>query len=409
MSEITPAQFALLKTLFAEASELPPAGRRAHLEQLTDDAALIDEALALACESDAVSSSVLDRPAPAFALTLTPNPGPGEPKVGDSLGAWKLIEEIGHGGMGVVILAERADGHFKQTAAVKIFKGRSSAEKLALLTHERQTLASLSHPNIARLLDGGATPEGRPYLVMEHIEGMPIDAYCNAKLLAPERRLRLFLDVCDAISFAHQRLVIHCDIKPGNVLVDRRGRVVLLDFGISRLVGGDAGSGVAFTPRYASPEQCAGAPLGTASDVFGLGRLLETIALDVSGAMPGWELTRIVEKATAAATVDRYASAFLLAEDIRRYLDHLPLRAVAPTAWYRFQKLAQRRPVEVIVAAVFFLVVGVFIHRVNQDREAAVLARKQVEAQRDRALQAEAEAIRQRDLARRETARAPRP
>ena len=406
MPEATPERFARLKSLFAEASELPPEARRAHLEALTDDASLIAEALTLARENDGGGATLIGQPA----LMLEPG---SELKVGEALGAWKLIEEIGHGGMGAVFRAERADGHFRQASAIKILKGRSSAEKLAFLAKERQILASLSHPNIARLLDGGATPGGRPYLVMEHVEGMPIDAYCNVKHLDRAHRLQLFLDVCDAISFAHQRLVIHCDIKPGNVLVDRRGRVVLLDFGIARLadeaVAGDASGPVAFTPKFASPEQRAGETPGTASDVFGLGRLLEAIAPDAPDKKLDWELARIVTKATAAAPGDRYPSAFLLAEDVRRYLDHRPLRAIPPTYWYRLRKLAQRRPIEVIVVAVFALVVLVFAHRVSQERDDAIRARKEAEAQRDRALQAEAEAIRQRDLARALGAGAPKP
>ena len=252
MSEVAPERFARLKELFAEASELPEAARRARLEELTRDAALIEEALTLARENDGGVATVVGQ------VSLV-DESRAELQPGDSLGAWQLVEEIGHGGMGAVFRAERADGHFRQASAIKILKGRSSSEKLAFLAKERQILATLSHPNIARLLDGGATPGGRPYLVMEHVEGMPIDAYCNARHLDLSHRLQLFLAVCDAISFAHQRLVIHCDIKPGNVLVDRRGRVVLLDFGIVRLVGevveGDASGPVAFTPRYASPAK----------------------------------------------------------------------------------------------------------------------------------------------------------
>jgi serine/threonine-protein kinase len=406
MSELAPERFARLKELFAEAAGLPPEARRARLEELTRDAALIEEALTLARQDDAGDATVVGQVAIADAPRA-------ELQAGDSLGAWKLLEEIGHGGMGAVFRAERADGHFRQASAIKILKGRPSAEKLAFLAKERQILATLSHPNIARLFDGGATPGGRPYLVMEHVEGMPIDAYCNARHLDRSHRLQLFLAVCDAISFAHQRLVIHCDIKPGNVLVDRRGRVVLLDFGISRLVGevagGDASGPIAFTPRYASPEQRAGETPGTPSDVFGLGRLLEAIAAASPDEKPGWELARIVEKATAGAPGDRYPSAFLLAEDVRRYLEHRPLRAIPPTTWYTFRKLAQRRPIEVIVAAIFALVVLVFVHRVNDERNDAILARKQAEAQRDRALQAEAEAHRQRELARAAGAAATRP
>ena len=159
---------------------------------------------------------------------------------GDRLGAWRLVRRLAKGGMGAVYLAERADGHFEQRAAIKLIRGVPSAEMLAHFTRERQILATLQHPNIARLLDGGSTPAGQPYLVMEYVEGEPIDAYCKAHALPLDARLRLFEEVCGAVQFAHQRLIVHCDLKPSNVLVRADGTPVLLDFGIAKLLDVDA-------------------------------------------------------------------------------------------------------------------------------------------------------------------------
>ena len=162
---------------------------------------------------------------------------------GDRLGAWRLLRPLAKGGMGTVYLAERADGHFEQRAAIKLIRGMPNAEMLAHFTRERQILATLQHPNIARLLDGGATPGGQPYLVMEYVEGEPIDAYCNDRALSLDARLRLFEEVCGAVQFAHQRLIVHCDLKPSNVLVRDDGTPVLLDFGIARALDRQRGPG----------------------------------------------------------------------------------------------------------------------------------------------------------------------
>jgi serine/threonine protein kinase len=393
-----PERFRRLKDLFADACDLPAGERRPYLERLTRDAALIEEALELARENDVNTSRATHISQPAFAL-IGDVP---ELKAGDSLGPWKLMEEIGRGGMGAVFRAERADGHFRQTSAVKVLQGRPTPGALDYLEKERQILASLSHPHIARLLDGGTTPHGRPYLVMEHVEGMPIDHYCQAKHLSMEQCLALFLGVCDAISFAHQRLVIHCDIKPANVLVDRRGRAVVLDFGIARLVNrvgkDDASGALAFTPGFASPEQRSGETLGTAADTYGLGKLLDAIVQVAPERSRGWELGRIIAKAAADAPGDRYPTAFMLADDVRRYLARQPLRAIPSSAPYRLRKYAERHPIEVVVVIVFVFMFVAALLRIGDEHNAAVLARKEAEVQRDRARKAEAEVARQRDL-----------
>src|ERR1700752_980640 len=269
---------------------------------------------------------------------------------GDRLGAWRLVRRLAQGGMGAVYLAERADGHFEQRGAIKLIRGAPNAEMLAHFTRERQILATLQHPNIARLLDGGATPGGQPYLVMEDVEGEPIDADCNARALALDARLRLFEEVCGAVQFAHQRLIVHCDLKPSNVLVRNDGTPVLLDFGIARAIESQRGPGTFesgyFTPGYASPEQLRGEAVTTAGDVYSLGLILfeiiagrkarvdtvdRTIALLGDAAVQPSEIAEnvpwrkriagdidaIVLRATATEPTARYAAAEALAGDIR--------------------------------------------------------------------------------------------
>jgi eukaryotic-like serine/threonine-protein kinase len=200
-------------------------------------------------------------------------------RIGRRIGAYNILEEIGHGGMGEVYRAGRAYGQYEKQVAIKLVRGGyDSSAVLERFRHERQILASLDHPNIARLLDGGTTDEGVPYLVMELIAGTPIDEYCNTHQLSVTERLRLFLQVCSAVQYAHQRLVIHRDIKPGNILVTKEGIPKLLDFGIAKILDPNSRSETTIagpmTPEYASPEQIRGEPITTATDVYSLGVVL---------------------------------------------------------------------------------------------------------------------------------------
>jgi serine/threonine-protein kinase len=196
------------------------------------------------------------------------------------IGPYKLIRELGRGGMGTVWLAARADEQFEKRVALKVVRASDSEEVLRFVRRERQNLAGLEHPNIARLLDGGTTDEGLPYFVMEHVEGVPIDRYCDEHKLSVPERLRLFEGVCSAVQHAHRSLVVHRDLKPGNILVTDDGTPKLLDFGIAKLLNpGVAGGGtqetlVAMTPDYASPEQVRGRAITTATDVYSLGVIL---------------------------------------------------------------------------------------------------------------------------------------
>ncbi len=200
-------------------------------------------------------------------------------KLGRKIGVYQLVEQIGQGGMGEVYRAVRADGQYDKQVAIKFVRaGLDTSSVLERFRHERQVLASLDHPNIARLLDGGTTDDGIPYLVMELIEGTPMDQYCAAKKLSVPERLRLFLQVCSAVQYAHQHLVIHRDIKPGNILVTRDGIPKLLDFGIAKILDpaltSQATVANPMTPEYASPEQIQGGAITTSTDVYSLGVIL---------------------------------------------------------------------------------------------------------------------------------------
>ena len=216
-------------------------------------------------------SPILQMPSPAADRAFT--------RIGLRVGVYELIEEIGKGGMGEVYRAARADGQYEKQVAVKLVRGGlDTASVLERFRHERQILASLDHPNIGRLLDGGTTDEGLPYLVMELIAGTPIDQHCDEHKLSITERLKLFRPVCAAVQYAHQHLVIHRDIKPSNVLVTADGIPKLLDFGIAKILdpSGSQETTVshALTPEYASPEQVRGDPITTATDVYSLGVIL---------------------------------------------------------------------------------------------------------------------------------------
>lgn len=200
--------------------------------------------------------------------------------IGKNFGVYKILEKLGEGGMGAVFLAERDDGEFRQTVAVKLIRSDVGSDAvLRRFLNERQILAELEHPNIARLIDGGTTGENVPYLVMEYVEGLPIDDYADARDLSLTARLDLFRRVCAAVSHAHKNLVIHRDLKPSNILVSADGEPKLLDFGIAKLLKADDSNDTqtrqfAFTPDYASPEQVRGEKLTTATDVYSLGVIL---------------------------------------------------------------------------------------------------------------------------------------
>ena len=257
--------------------DLPAPERRARLENLrTEDPALAaDLEVLLALGNDADRERFLEETAAPAAWSDTP--------AGQSLGAYTLIEPVGQGGMGTVWLARRSDGRFEGRVAVKLLNVSLLGRGEERFRREGSILARLDHPNIARLLDAGVSASGQPYLVLEYVDGEPIDAYCDRRRLDLEARLRLLLDVAAAVSLAHANLVVHRDIKPSNVLVGRDGRVKLLDFGIAKLLEDDGAAdpataltregGRVFTPEFAAPEQLTGGAVTTATDVHALGTL----------------------------------------------------------------------------------------------------------------------------------------
>lgn len=270
-----------VEELLDAALELEPVQRREFLEEagaIAPDLRREVESL-LACEKDVDGFLA----APALALSSDFFDDADEERAGLTVGRYRIIREIGRGGMGAVFLAERADGEFQQRVALKIVRRSLADSDLARrFRQERQILASLNHPNIARLLDGGVSAEGEPFLSMEYVAGVRIDDYCDARNLSTEERLSLFVAVCDGVSYAHQNLIVHRDIKPSNILVTDEGVPKLLDFGIAKLINPDAGVGDAetvtglraMTPDYASPEQVRGVGVTTATDVYSLGVLL---------------------------------------------------------------------------------------------------------------------------------------
>ena len=361
---------------------------------------------------------------------------------GETVGRYRLIERIGRGGMGTVWLAERADGQFEQRVALKLIKrGMDTDEILDRFLRERQILARLEHPGIARLLDGGVSEDGRPYFVMEYVAGEPITEHCDRRRLSIEARLGLFLQACHAIQYAHRNLVVHRDLNPANVLVTESGAVKLLDFGIAKLMSDEQGATLVsaeaalMTPEYASPEQVAGEPVTTASDVFQLGVLLYELlsghrphsgrgrtASDVRRAVQDsipprpstavrrvtsvvhrdgvterieprvvterrgtnidrlrrklrGDLDTIAMRALRKEPDRRYPSAEDLARDVERHLSHLPIRYGTDDFPYRTRKFLRRHRIGVATATVVVVLLA----------GGASLYTVQVRSERDRA------------------------
>jgi eukaryotic-like serine/threonine-protein kinase len=268
--------------LFFELSSIPKARRPAVLDSAcANDAALRAEVASLLAA--APQADYLDEPAlgTGFRLMSRSESDTADALIGTTLGRFRIDRRLASGGMGTVYLASRADQEFKQDVAIKVVKrGMDSEEILRRFRAERRTLAALDHPNIARLVDGGVTEGGQSFLVMEYVDGLPIDDYCDRHNLSTYQRLQLFLHVCDAVRYAHQNLVIHRDIKPGNILVTADGTPKLLDFGIAKVLTGPRSAELTspqerrLTPEYASPEQIAGQPVTTTADVYSLGIVL---------------------------------------------------------------------------------------------------------------------------------------
>ncbi len=370
----------VVKRLFGEALDLAPAERRAWLKAACPDAALRAEVFSLLEEYEA-SEDFLEQPATlANAALAQLMPGP---EAGQRIGPWRLARELGRGGMGVVFEAIRDGEDFQTRFALKLIRGGLPGDQLAQrFRYERIALSKLSHPGIAALVDGGATESGLPYLVMEYVEGIPIDRWCDQHDLDTRTRVRLLLDVCHAVGHAHQRLVVHRDLKPSNILVTSDGRPKLLDFGIAKILGGDPAEGpeatrtgmYVLTPEYCSPEQVTGDTITTATDIYSLGvllyvllsrqrpyqleglspleamrRVVESDPRPPSAAAPAalrpllrGDLDQIVLRCLRKSPLERYPSADALAADLEAWLEGRPVSAVPPSRTYKIRKWIRR-------------------------------------------------------------------
>lgn len=308
-------------------------------------------------------------------------------KLPPQIGAYQLLREIGSGGMGTVFLAERSDGAYVQQVAVKLLRGFPTEDGMRRLRQERQILATLDHPCIARLLDGGETAAGQPWLALEFVDGLPLGRWVQQHSPSLAQRLQLFEHVLGAVHHAHQRLVVHRDLKPANILVRADGMPRLLDFGIAKLIesgadgdGRDTSTRV-MTPAWASPEQQAGRPVTTASDIYTLGLLLRELlqpeATPAATTAPDAELRGVIARATAADPAQRYASAEAFAQDLRRYRDGRPLQASADTPLYRLRKFLRRHRLGVAAAAAVLLLAVVLVWRLDAERRRAIAAEAQ--------------------------------
>jgi serine/threonine-protein kinase len=326
---------------------------------------------------------------------------------------YRLIRRLGHGGMGIVYLAEREDGDLRQRVALKLLQLSALPDDLAIrrLQAERQVLSRLDHPSIAHLIDGGMTADGRPFIATEFVSGQAVDAWCRRNGVDRGRILELFITICEAVDHAHRRMVIHRDLKPSNILVTEDGLPKLLDFGIARLRDADAGGepgaeqAEGLTLAYASPEQVAGRDLGPGSDIYSLGVLLQLLltgqhpfqdiesqaALRAAVLEGAWsptarrafralptDLRAITARATRVDEEARYRSAADLAEDLRRFRAHRPVSARRQTAIYRFLRFARRQRLAMAASAGVLALVAAFLW----DREAKL---QRIAEERDRA------------------------
>jgi non-specific serine/threonine protein kinase/serine/threonine-protein kinase len=374
---MTPERWKEVRHLFDRASELDPRERDRWVgRECAGDATLAAEVRSL-LDSSAAAGEFLEVPAVEQIVN-----GAVEPVALPSrIGPWEIERELGHGGMGTVYLGRRSDEEFERRAAVKLVRrGMDSDFILKRFRTEREILAGLDHPNIARLLDGGSTADGLPYFAMEYVEGRHLLEDCAARGADERQRIDLFLRICEAVAYAHRHLVVHRDLKPSNILVTPDGAPKLLDFGLARLLAPDAGPArdrteTAFrllTPDYASPEQVRGERITTSTDIYSLGVVLyhllagrspyrttgsaEAIARAVCDQEPerpdlGQDLDNIVLVALRKEPERRYASVDALAEDLRRYLDGRPVNARKDTVGYRVGKFVSRHKVGTAAAA----------------------------------------------------------
>ena len=364
---MNPAVYNRLKLLFHEVVDLDAAAREDWLARFTaDDPEVAAELRALLVEHDR-AGAFLEPAGISF-----------EPEVPEQVANYRIERELGAGGSGRVFLAARADDEFHRPVALKLLDRYAADREFGRrLQSERRALAQLDHPNIAHLLDWGKTAAGAPFLVMEYVDGLPVDEYCRKQQTNITARLHLFLQICDAVEHAHRNLIVHRDLKPTNIFVNRGGTVKLLDFGIAKLLGENEAATVTVAPRltpaYASPEQIRGNSITTATDVFSLGVVLYEL---LTGSLPyrlstrsfeetaravleqeprrlhlAPDLDNIVLKALSKETERRYASVDQLSADVRRYLDARPVLASAGSRIYVLRRFVRRNRVAVALGS----------------------------------------------------------
>lgn len=387
--------WAELQRLFHRCDRLDATAIEALLAREVADPALRERVRALLRSAQSVGSD------PSIPASVTPTDGP-PGYLPAAIGPYRLIEKLGSGGVGTVYLAERTVADTKVRAALKVLAPHAvDASFVERFHREQRLLASLDHPNITRLFDTGTTEDGQPYIVMEYVDGVPIDRYCDERKLDIESRVRLFLTVCDAVSAAHRGLIVHLDLKPSNVLVSKTGIVKLLDFGTSKWTqaNGESTATVVATPAFASPEQLLNRPVSTASDVYGLGATLykilcgqapfgntsgvvrmekalrglepESLARAAADARPRGDraarraqqelrgdLSTILDTCLRNDPRERYGSAEALRDDLERYLSRQPIKARPQTAVYRLRKFIDRHRLALVVAVLVAAVSG---------------------------------------------------
>ncbi len=371
---MTDPSWSRLESLFHRALERPAPERESWVrERCPDDPRLAGRVLDLLASSDEDAETTIQGILGEAARQVSSQSQASAPT---RLGPYRITGCLGQGGMGTVYRAERDDQNYRQKVAIKLLRGFPGPRALERLRQERQILADLQHPLIARLLDGGATEDGQPYLVMEYIEGRSLVEWCRQTGPSRARSVRLMMRICDAVHHAHQHLVIHRDLKPGNILITESGSPRVLDFGIAenlpaadehRADDSPPRAPSFYTPGFASPEQLAGRPVTTATDIYSLGRLLLAVLLPdessgksapsgkaLKNRVPA-DLAAIIGKATREDPGERYASVAELRADLSRYLDDLPVQAAGNRVPYRFRKFAGRNRQALSVAAVALL------------------------------------------------------
>jgi eukaryotic-like serine/threonine-protein kinase len=417
---MTEAQWNRIQSVYHELSEVPAAEREAAVRAAcADDPVVLDEVLALLrAEDEDTEESALDSVVQRVAYDVA------SAQV-DRVGPYRLVKEIGRGGMGTVYLGTRDDNEFTRKVAIKFLNmGMDRPEYQRRFRQERQILADLEHPNIARLLEGGQAGSGQPYLVMEFVDGKPLHQYCRDKKLSRAEILELFVRVCDAVDYAHSHLVVHRDLKPSNILVTQEGIPKLLDFGIAKVLA-QRGENEPLTQNtsqmltldYASPEQISGEPISTVSDVYSLGVILYELLAHERPFQPREsqplvycvlhgdivkpserarkkglspippELDNVILKAMAREPIRRYRSAASLAEDLRRHMKGEAVLAHGDSTWYVASKFVRRHLVASTVAASLALAVvalaiqlAVTNQRLARERDTAVRERSNARA-----------------------------